>query len=124
MKGTCLAMCCNYTPNLSHFTGSDYNDTNITLTISASSTIRRVNHVIEIFDDNINEMNQSFVIVGEIGPDVSDDIACFQVSFGDELCRGRKGVTRVNILDDDRRFKMANANWASDLRSILQEPVH
>ena len=55
MKGTCLAMCCNYTPYLSHFTGSDYNDTNITLTISASSTIRRVNHVIEIFYDNINE---------------------------------------------------------------------
>ena len=57
----------------------------------------------EIDDDNINEVEQFFVIIGEFRNDISDDSVCFTRSEGSE-CLGRRGATRVRIRDDDRKY--------------------
>ena len=53
------------------------------------------------FDDNINEIDQSFALVGVLGNDVPDDFACFQRQTGDDLCFGRNGGTTIKIEDND-----------------------
>ena len=34
--------------------------------------------VVHVIDDDINEIDQTFVLVAEIGPDVPDRFVCFQ----------------------------------------------
>ena len=58
-----------------------------------------------IVDDNIDEDQQSFVIVAEIGPDVPDGVSCFQITEGAARCHGRQGATEIRIIDNDRKFK-------------------
>ena len=70
------------------------------ITIPAGST----NYVIRntfFFDDEINEIDQSFALVGVVGDDVPDDFACFQRRTGDPLCFGRTGGTTIKIEDND-----------------------
>ena len=57
-----------------------------------------------IFDDNIDEDEQSFAIVAEIGPDVPENISCFQIAEGPTICHGRRGVTEIMITDNDREL--------------------
>ena len=57
-----------------------------------------------IEDDDIDEDEQSFAIVAEIGPDVPDNISCFQTGLRDEECRGRRGATEIRIADNDREL--------------------
>ena len=57
-----------------------------------------------ITDDDINENEQIFVIVAELGPDVTDtpfDFSCFRV--GEYGCY-RSGVTEIRITDNDRKY--------------------
>ena len=63
---------------------------------------RKIFQTIEIFEDNINEIEQRFVLVGELGPEVPENFTCFRVTFGEEECRGRKGTTGIRIRDNDR----------------------
>ena len=87
-------------PFTSH-AGSDYNQTEIILMIPASTTSRSVKHIFQTIDDSINEIEQFYTIIGEIGEEVPLRTACFRVSIGSE-CIGRKGATGVRIRDDDR----------------------
>ena len=57
---------------------------------------------IKITNDNINEIEQRFALVGELGPEIPDEFACFRVTFGEAECRGRVGATGIRIRDDDR----------------------
>ena len=57
---------------------------------------------IRIIDDDVNEIEQRFVLVGELGPEVPDEFACFQVTFGEAECRGRVGTTGIRIRDNER----------------------
>ena len=57
----------------------------------------------DIIDDNIDEDEQSFAIVAEIGQDVPDGISCFQTALGETECFGRRGATQIRILDNDRK---------------------
>ena len=57
----------------------------------------------DIIDDNIDEDEQSFAIVAEIGPDVPDGVSCFQTALGETDCFGRRGATQIRILDNDRK---------------------
>ena len=84
--------------------GQDFDATIINKRIPPSSTTRQVTQNIVFFNDNINEIEQSFVLVAELGPEVPDQFACFQVAFGDaaSVCRGRVGVTGIRIRDNDR----------------------
>ena len=66
-------------------------------------------------DDNINEVEQSFAIVAEIGSDVPNncfvegvglsDCSCFQTRFSETQCfgSGRSGATAIRIIDNDRK---------------------
>ncbi|CAI8022403.1 hypothetical protein GBAR_LOCUS13163 [Geodia barretti] len=44
---------------------------------------------------------QSFAIVAEIGPDVPENISCFQIGVGSDVCFGRRGATEIRITDND-----------------------
>ncbi|CAI8036861.1 hypothetical protein GBAR_LOCUS20652, partial [Geodia barretti] len=57
-------------------------------------------HFFTIDDDDIDEDEQSFAIVAEIGPDVPDGISCFQLRRSTE-CFGRRGATEIRIIDND-----------------------
>ena len=57
----------------------------------------------QIEDDNINEVEQFYVVIGEFRNDISNKSVCFTRSEGSE-CLGRRGATRVRIRDDDRKY--------------------
>ena len=63
-----------------------------------------------IIDDDIDEVVQSFVLVGEIGADVPESFTCFQIEEGETECNAnmeptaRFGATRIRINDNDRRL--------------------
>ena len=78
----------------------------MTITINPDPTatdVTRTSETVsfELNDDNINEVEQFFIVIGEFGDEVSDDSACFARSQG-AACQGRKGATRPRITDNDR----------------------
>ena len=54
-----------------------------------------------IIDDDVNEVEQSFAVVAEIGADVPDSVSCFQIGPGFPDCYGRLGATKIRIADND-----------------------
>ena len=81
---------------------ADFNTTPIIITIPAGTKLKEF----EIpntffFDDEINEMDQSFALVGVLGDDVPESFACFQRRTGDPLCFGKTGATTIKIEDND-----------------------
>ena len=81
--------------------GADFNTKSVTITIPAGT-----HEVFQIsnrffFDDNVNEVDQSFALVGVLGDDVPDRFACFQRRKGDPLCFGKTGGTTIKIEDND-----------------------
>ena len=62
----------------------------------------------QVIDDDIDEVEQSFAIVAEFGPDITDhevpfNFSCFMVQARDSECFGRRGVTEIRITDNDRK---------------------
>ena len=58
-----------------------------------------------VIDDIINEVEQSFAIVAEIGPDVTEvpfNFSCFQL-LSHPVCFGRRGAIEIRITDNDRK---------------------
>ena len=53
-----------------------------------------------VYDDNIDEDEQSFAIVAEI-IDVPNNVTCFQIGVGMTECLGYRGATRIRIIDND-----------------------
>ena len=43
-------------------------------------------------------------MVAEIGPDVPENISCFQIGIGVTECDGRRGATEIRIYDNDREL--------------------
>ena len=88
-------------------TGSDFTGAPITLEVPAATNDRPPVFEIPMFfnvtDDDIDEYGQSFAIFAELGPDVSDRIACFQLQTGETECFGRRGATEIRITDNDRK---------------------
>ena len=85
-------------------TGSDFTTNPFTVTIPAGATTFLLPDNFAVVDDDVNEMQQDFVLIGELGPDVPDNFACFQRQVGDEQgCEaGRTGATKIQIFDNDR----------------------
>ena len=86
--------------------GKDFTDDPSIVTIPASPDRSGVfeipSSVTHIIDDEIDEFDQSFILVAEIGSDVPDSFVCFQrQAIGDTGCRGRAGATEIRIVDDD-----------------------
>ena len=57
--------------------------------------------VTDIIDDEIDEFDQSFILVAEIGSDVPDSFVCFQRQAVGTGCMGRAGATEIRIGDND-----------------------
>ena len=76
------------------------------LTIAVPANLRRytIQQFFNVVDDNIDEDEQSFAIVAEIGPDVPENISCFQTAVGYTECFGRRGAIQIRITDNDRKF--------------------
>ena len=90
---------------MSSLSVADFSDSVTTITVPANSGLSY--EIIQFFtinDDNIDEDEQSFAIVGEIGPDVPENISCFQIGVGSDVCFGRRGATEIRITDNDRMF--------------------
>ena len=54
-----------------------------------------------IIDDEVDEDEQSFAVVTEVGPDVPDGVTCFQTAHDEGECLGRQGATEIRIHDND-----------------------
>ena len=78
---------------------ADFNTTSITIIIPAGTTEYEISNTF-FFDDGINEIDQSFALVGVLGDDVPEEFACFRRRTGD-LCFGRTGGTTIRIEDND-----------------------
>ena len=84
--------------------GDDFTNEPLTITVPANQRSYTIETFFNISDDNLDEDEQSFAIVAEIGPDVPDGISCFQTGWGWGECRGRQGATAIRIVDNDREF--------------------
>ena len=65
--------------------------------------------------DDIDEDEQSFAIVAEIGHDVPENISCFQTGIGETECYGRRGATEIRITDIDRELFTNGSLWFSSM---------
>ena len=84
---------------------ADFSDSATTFTVPANSgPSYEITPFFTINDDNLDEDEQSFAIVAEIGPDVPENISCFQLGIGSTECFGRRGATEIRITDNDRMF--------------------
>ena len=54
-----------------------------------------------IIDDTINENDEAFLIVAEVGTDTPDDVVCFLRDAVDTTCHGRMGAASVEIISND-----------------------
>ena len=84
--------------------GDDFSNEPLTITVPANQRSFTIEQFFNISDDNIDEDEQSFAIVAEIGPDVPDGVSCFQIAQGLRECHGRRGATEIRITDNDREF--------------------
>ena len=85
----------------------DYDDMVFVKEIPSSTTSRVLSQEIRIEDDDINEIEQQFALVIELGPEVPEEFACFRVTFGEAECRSRVGTTGIRIRDNDRKRILA-----------------
>ena len=98
--------------------GDDYVSDSINVIVPAAITSGTQTYTLEqrinVTDDDINEVEQSFALVAEIGADVPADCfvedigqtecSCFQTQVGEIECFGRSGATEIRIIDNDRKF--------------------
>ena len=100
---------------------TDFSDQSITVEVPANSQTFRVPEFFTIVDDDINEDEQSFAIVAEIGPDVPENISCFQTGIWETECHGRRGATEIRITDNDRELLtyVVMHNW----RAGASQPI-
>ena len=54
-------------------------------------------------DDDINEIEQSFALVAQLGDDIPENFTCFQRHVGDTDCFERTGATEIKIIDNNRK---------------------
>ena len=88
--------------------GQDFTDDPIAFEIPARPDENGVfeipSSVTDIIDDEIDEFDQSFILVAEIGSDVPDSFVCFQRQAIGDICMGRAGATEVRIGDNDCEY--------------------
>ena len=78
----------------------DFSNQPLTVEVPANVYTFELPEFLSVVDDDIDEDEQSFVILAEIGPDVPEGVSCFQLGVGGE-CRGRGGATEIKIIDND-----------------------
>ena len=98
------------------FSAADFTMSTRTVTVPTSPNIGtqtfQFPEFFRVIDDNINEMDQIFVLAVEIGPDVSIGSGCFLLAAERTECFGRHGATRIIIKDNDRKHYSLSSNSA------------
>ena len=61
-------------------------------------------YIFNVIDDDVNEEEETFALVAELGDDVPDSFACFQKQVWDTVCLGRTGATQIKIVDNDGTY--------------------
>lgn len=89
--------------------GEDFDDVPYNITIPATEEDSNgifiiPNDMLIIFDDNIDEITQSFALIAQLGSDVLNSFACFQKHIFATECFGRGGVTIIKIVDNDGMY--------------------
>ena len=84
--------------------GDDFTSSSVTITVPANSQVMEIPQFFTVLDDDINEDEQNFAIVAEIGPDVPDGVVCFQTRVGETECHGQRGATEIRIRDNDGKL--------------------
>ena len=86
------------------FADDDFSSEPFEVIIPAGTTTFVLPPDFEVEDDDVNEREQDFALIGELGDDVTDRFACFQRRDGDErgCAAGRTGATTIRIIDNDR----------------------
>ena len=94
---------CTYIHFLS-FADDDFSSTPFEVIIPAGTTTFVLPPDFEVEDDDVNEIEQVYALIGVLGDDVTDRFACFQRRDGDErgCAAGRTGATAIRIIDNDR----------------------
>ena len=94
------------------FLTADFTDLPITLEVPAATDDQTQEFVLpnffQVIDDDIDEVEQSFAIVAEFGPDVTEvpfNFSCFQLQAGETECFGRRGATEIRTTDNDRKYR-------------------
>ena len=101
----------------SPFAGADFSNASFVVTVPPNENGTGTSDFIipqgfTIIDDLIDEVVQSFVLVGEIGADVPESFTCFQREEGETGCNvkmeptARFGATRIQINDNDGKFEV------------------
>ena len=67
---------------------ADFSNKTIAVVVPARSRTFTVPEFFTIVDDDIDKDGQSFTIVAEIGPDVPENVSCFQLGYGQRECLG------------------------------------
>ena len=99
---------------LSLFVGSDFSNASFVVTVppnedSTEPSDFTIPQGFTIIDDDIDEVVQNFVLVGEIGADVPDRFTCFQREEGETGCNSNMepiakfGAAKIQINDNDGR---------------------
>ena len=83
-------------------TDDDFTTSTVTITVPENRTTFRLPQFFSVLHDDINENEQNFAIVAEIGVDVPDSFTCFQTPVEAD-CFGRSGATTIRIEDNDRK---------------------
>ena len=98
-------------------TGADFSSASFVVTIpptedSGEPSDYIIPQFFTIIDDEIDEVVQSFVLVGEIGTDVPESYTCFQTEECEIGCNvnmeptARFGATKIRINDNDGRLDL------------------
>ena len=54
-----------------------------------------------VIDDTVNEEDERFYVVVEVGSDTPDGVVCFKTAASDTNCHGRSGAAQIEIRDND-----------------------
>ena len=94
---------CTYIHFLS-FADDDFSSAPFEVMIPAGTTTLVLPPNFRVEDDNMNEIEQDYALIGELGDDVTDKFACFQRRDRDHrgCAAGRTGATTIRIFDNDR----------------------
>ena len=94
---------CTYIHFLS-LADADFSSTPFVVIIPAGTTTFVLPPDFRVEDDIVNEIEQFYALIGELGHDVTDRFACFQRRDGDKrgCAAGRTGATAIRIIDNDR----------------------
>ena len=92
------------------FPTADFTDLPLTIEIPAATDDGlqefELPDFFQVVDDEIDEIEQNFAILAELGPDVTEvpfNFSCFQLQAGEIECFGRRGATEIRITDNDRK---------------------